>query len=441
MATRTKENESETYRPGVPGRLFGGIKHYISDIRRFSRNVRLYLLGSALMGLNFQVFLVLFNLYLKELGYPEGDIGQFISARAVGMTMVAIPAAILLGRLRLKPFLLTSCVLLAIFSFVMVTYPVYHIMLMFAILAGMSFAIFRVAGGPFFMRNSTKVERTHVFSFSFGMMLLAGMIGSVGSGELAAAIGDYYGDIILGYKYALYIGIAVALLALVPFALIEAASPSKDENRIRLNREQLRRRGKFYFKIMLANLIIGSGAGLVIPFLTLYFRDRFGLPPDAIGKYYALVHFSMLAGTLIGPVLARRFGLVRTVVMTQLASIPFMLILSYSYILPLSVAAFVVRGGLMNLGVPITNNLGMELAEENEQGLANALLMIAWTGSWMFSSVIGGHLIEAYGYTVAMNITVTLYVTSSIVFYSFFRKAEVHSEKEHAWVIVRENVI
>lgn len=441
MVTRTKEDQTESHRLNAIGRLIGGVKHYVSDVRRFSPNVRLYLLGSALMGLNFQVFLILFNLYLRELGYPEGDIGQILSARAVGMTVIAIPAAILLGRLRLKPFLLTSCVLLAVFSFVMVSYPVYQLMLLFAVLTGMSFAIFRVAGGPFFMRNSTKVERTHVFSFSFGMMLLAGIVGSVGSGELASAIGEHYGDIIIGYRYALYVGIAVALLALVPFSLIEASRPSDEENRIRISRQQLRLRGKLYAKIMVANLIIGSGAGLVIPFLTLYFRDRFGLPPDEIGKYYALMQFSMLAGTLVGPVLARRFGLVRTVVITQLASIPFLLILSYSYILPLSVAAFVVRGGLMNLGVPITNNLGMELAEQNEQGLINALLMIAWTGSWMFSTAAGGHLIEAYGYTVAMNITVILYVTSSILFYSFFHKAEIHSQEEHAWVIIRENAI
>jgi MFS family permease len=305
MDIRVWENETESCQQTIPERLIGGIRHYISDIRRFSRNVRLYLIGSALMGLNFQVFLVLFNLYLRELGYPEGDIGHIISARAVGMTLIAIPAAILLGRLRLKPFLMVSCISLAIFSYVMVTYPVFQLMALFAILSGMSFAIFRVASGPFFMRNSTRVERTHVFSFSFGTMLLAGMIGSVASGELAAAIGAHYDDIIIGYRYALYIGIVIALLALAPFAMISAADPARDENRIRLSRSQLRRRGKFYFKIMLANLIIGSGAGLIIPFLTLYFRDRFGLPPDTIGMYYALVHFAMLAGTLAGPVLAR----------------------------------------------------------------------------------------------------------------------------------------
>jgi predicted MFS family arabinose efflux permease len=132
--------------------------------------------------------------------------------------------------------------------------------------------------------------------------------------------------------------------------------------------------------------------------------------------------------------------LVRTVVFTQLASIPFMLTLSYSYILSLSVLAFIFRGGLMNLGVPIVTNLAMELSDRDEQGLVNALLMVSWTGSWMVSAALGGQLIESYGYTVAMNITIILYVLSSIMFYGFFRKTEARSREESGWVILRGEV-
>jgi len=53
MDIRVWENETESCQQTIPERLIGGIRHYISDIRRFSRNVRLYLIGSALMGLNF----------------------------------------------------------------------------------------------------------------------------------------------------------------------------------------------------------------------------------------------------------------------------------------------------------------------------------------------------------------------------------------------------
>ncbi len=424
--------------PSGFNKVVGGVRNYINEIKLFSRNARLYLLGSFLMGLNFQVFLLLLNLYLKELGFVEGDIGLIASSRAVGMTIIAIPAAILLSRVRLKPLLMATVVLFAFFSYNIVSSQTLILMICWSILSGMSFAFYRVASAPFYMRNSTKTERTHLFSFSFGMMILAGMVGSITSGKLAVLLGEYTGDIITGYQYTLYIGIALSLLALIPFGMIHSTKPSKEEKQIRISKEQFKKRGIFYLKITSANFLIGMGAGLVIPFLNLYFRDRFHLKPDTIGLYYFLVQFAMLAGSLAGPLLVKRFGLVRTIVSTQLASIPFMLTLSYSYILPLAAIAFIVRGGLMNLGVPIVTNLGMELSDKKEQGLVNSLLMVAWTSSWMVSSAIGGHLIEQYGYTFTMNITIFLYLLSSLIFYYSFRNVESRSTQHSGWALIKE---
>ena len=58
----------------------GGIVSYLTILRMFSRNARLYLIGSFLMGVNFHVFQLLLNLYLKELGFVESQIGLVISA-------------------------------------------------------------------------------------------------------------------------------------------------------------------------------------------------------------------------------------------------------------------------------------------------------------------------------------------------------------------------
>jgi predicted MFS family arabinose efflux permease len=390
------------------------------------------------MGINFHVFQLLFNLYLKELGFDESNIGFVISSRAVGMTLIAIPAAIILSRIKLKPILLASCFLFALFTFFITSYTQMEFLIGFSILSGMAFAFYRVAAGPFYMRNSTEVERTYLFSVSFGMMIMAGMVGSVTSGKIVTIIADLTGDIIIGYRYTLYAGIFGSLLALFPFYKIKAAAPSAEENRIYINRKQLKRRGKFYFKVTIANFLVGLGAGLIIPFLNLYFRDRFNLEPDTIGLFYFFVALSMMMGSLSGPVLAKRFGLVRAVVITQLVSIPFMFILAYSYFLPIVVLAFVLRAGFMNLGVPIVTNLGMELSDKKEQGLVNALLMISWTSSWMISSAVGGHLIEAYGYTITINITIALYLMSTALFYTFFRKAEVKTDATPRWAIIRE---
>ena len=102
----------------------GGIVSYLTILRMFSRNARLYLIGSFLMGVNFHVFQLLLNLYLKELGFVESQIGLFISARALGATLLAIPVAIILSRVKLKPLLLTGCIIMAGFSYFITTLDV-----------------------------------------------------------------------------------------------------------------------------------------------------------------------------------------------------------------------------------------------------------------------------------------------------------------------------
>ena len=421
-------------------RIKSGIAEYLSSVHAFSLNSRLYLLGSFLMGVNFHVFQLLLNLYLKELGFTESQIGLVVSARAVGMTLAAIPMALALSRVRLKPILIAGSILLSIFSFLITNSEMLWLLIGFSILGGMSFSFFRVASGPFYMSNSTPSERTHLFSFSFGMMLLAGLFGSLFSGKLVVWLGSASGDVVLGYKYTLMVGVLSSLLALIPFSKVKTAQPCIEENRIVLNKQQLKKRRWFYVKISSANFIVGLGAGLIIPFLNLFFRDRFAQPPDRITFFYFLSHVMMILGIMAAPVLVKTIGLVRTVVTTQLASIPFMLFLSFGHSLPLVVGAFVIRAGLMNIGVPIITNLGMELSWKSEQALVNALLVVAWTSSWMVSAALGGLLIQYLGYTVTINITVGIYVISSIVFYFLFRDSETKKDGDVRWSIICEDI-
>jgi len=422
------------------GRIKSGFADYLASIRLFSRNAHLYLIGSFLMGVNFHVFQLLLNLYLKELGFAEGNIGLIVSARAVGMTIAAIPIAYVMSKIKLKPILIAGSILLSIFSFFITSFEMLGFLIGFSILSGISFSFFRVASGPFYMNNSTAAERTHLFSFSFGMMLLAGMVGALFSGKIVLIMAGFTGDLILGYRYTLYLGIVSSLLALIPFTMVRGGKPAVHENRILLNKVQLKKRGKFYLKITSANFVLGLGAGLVIPFLNLFFRDRFSQPPDKITFFYFLSHLAMLIGIIGAPVLAKKIGLVRTVVITQLASIPFMFILSFSHSLPLVLTAFILRAGLMNIGVPIITNLGMELSHKSEQGLVNALLMTAWTLSWMVSAALGGSLIEHFGYTFTINITISIYVFSSIMFYFLFKDIEIKEANTKRWSVICEDL-
>jgi predicted MFS family arabinose efflux permease len=401
----------------------------------FSPNVRWYLLGAFLMGMNFEIFQLLLNLYFKELQFGEGDIGLVNACRAMGMAIMAIPASILFARFHIRPMLLIGVSGFTLFSVLIITTQEIWILMGLSLLVGVSWSLFRVFSGPFYMRNSTPAERSHLFSCSFAVLILAGMIGSAGAGQLVTVLGAYYGDILVGYKLALVVGVLIGTLALFPFAMVTAHEPVPRNERISLNMRQLRSRGGFYGKLIFVNFLIGVGAGLIIPFLNLYFKERFHLAPDMIGLFFLAVSAAMFVGTLSGPILARRFGLVRAVVITQLASLPFMLMLAYTYSLPVAFAAFVIRGGLMNLNAPISSHLAMELSEEAERPLVNALLMISWTGSWMIAVAIGGELVERHGFTLVLNIASGLYLVASILYYYFFRNIEQRRDDESGWYI------
>lgn len=400
------------------------VADYWQNLRLFSRNVRLYLLASFLIGLTFAGYMLLLNLYLREQGASESFIGTILSSGALGMTLASIPAAFILRRIKLKKILLSSTVVYGLSILFLSWLPVTNFLVLASFSAGIAMTFYRVASAPFFMRNSTPKERTYIFSMNFGVALMASMLGSLIFGQMVTILSDMTGGMVGAYRWTFLVSVALGLLALVPFSMLKASDPGQEDEKADFSYTLLKRRAWLYAKLFIPYFIVGTGAGLIIPFLNIYFRDRFDQPPDKIGLFYFAVHTTMLIGILAGPVLAKKMGLVRTLVSTQLLSIPFMIVLAYTYSLPLAFFAFLIRGALMNLGMPIGKNFSMEMVGKSEQALVNALMMFAWTSSWMISAAIGGHLIEKHGYTLPLMITVGLYIISSISYYVFFRNSE-----------------
>jgi len=420
-------SQNETRSP-LPVSLFnkavGGVVDYWHHLQLFSRNVRLYLLASFLIGLTFAGYMLLLNLYLREQGAAESFIGNVLSAGAVGMTLTSIPAAFILRRIKLKKILLISTVVYGLAIIVLTWLPVNNMLILISFVGGVAMTFYRVAAAPFFMRNSHHEERTYVFSLSFGVSLLASMVGSVIFGSMVTSLEPLVGGMVAAYRWTFVVSVALGLSSLIPFALIRAADPAHEDKKAVFSLSLLKSRMGFYLKLYLPYFVVGLGAGLIIPFLNLYFRDRFGQPPDKIGVFFTAVHATMFIGILAGPVLARKLGMVRSLFWTQIISIPFMVLLAYTYSLELAFFAFLIRGALMNLGQPIGTNFGMEMVDKEEQPFVNALFMFGWNSSWMFSTIIGGRLIEAHGYTLPLMITAGLYLLSSILYYVFFRNSE-----------------
>lgn len=400
------------------------VSDYIADIKLITRNVWLFLAGALLIGLLHSFMWLLLNLYFKEIGFGEGLIGQVLSMFALGGTLAAIPVAWLIARYRLKPLLVGTALLTCGFFLILCNLQIYALILISAFVVGVLMTVLRIASGPFFMRNSTEQERTLLFSLLFSNFIIAGMVGSIGGGAMQEFVQELTGSSIKGYQYTLSFAALVSALAVIPFLMIKAKPPHPEEVKKTFSLASFRRKWRLFFKLTFPHFLVGAGAGLIIPFLNLYFRNRFELEPGRIGFYFSMLQVTMLFGVLAGPILRRKFGFIRTVVITELASIPFMLILSFTANLTVAFWAFIFRGALMNMAQPVSTTFAMEAVAEEDHGLINSLATIAWTGSWAISAQIGGIIIEKHGFVPSFLLAIVLYAASAVLYYSFFSKSE-----------------
>lgn len=410
---------------------------YVDNIRRISPESWWFLVGTMFVSLAWLTFMLLFNLYMKERGYPEGVMGQVLSAQSFGTMAMAIPAAYLVSRMSARMALALSSIGVAL-GFTWVTLvDLKGLIIAAAFLAGMMLAFSRIYSSPFLMKYTTASERAIVFSLNFAASLGSGLIAHLGAGSLHRYFTGLSGSTIEAYRWVLWCGAGCGVLGAVAYSRLPGGVISQRRPRLPM-REFVRTKGGLFFRLVFPSFLVGLGAGLIIPFLNLYFRDRFNLSTQTIGVYYAMVQASMIVGVLLGPELARRFGMVRTIVMSELASLPFMAVLAFTHNLTFATIAFLARGALMNLGVPIANNYLMERVGIEDRATANSLSLLAWTSSWAITTAIGGWMIELWGYAPPLLAGCALYVVSSGLYYYYFRNEEIYAGRMSPGIVEPE---
>jgi len=395
---------------------------YFEHLKLFKSNAKYYLLSAFIMNLSLSGFSLLFNLFLKELNFPETIIGYRLSIYSLGSLIIAVPATLSAKRRDFRSIFSTSILILVITSLSQIFFTELGPLLTATIIGGMFTTYYSIAVAPFIMRNTTKKERTYLFSLNYANVLAAGIFGNIIAGFLPGLFMKLKFPVVQSYE------ISLMLMALSSFFALIFVS-KMNEDRIPDKQAKLKdifkiRDPSLLLKVTLPSFIVGMGAGLIIPFMNLYFKNRINLPVEKIGIIFSISQIFMFLGILLGPPLAKKFGKIRTVVITQFLSIPFMLILAFMEQYLLVAIAFFMRASLMNMAQPLTTNFAMEAVPENEQEITNSTLSVAWTFSWTITTAIGGNLIQHYGFTLPLVIAALLYVISSILYFIFFFKVE-----------------
>ena len=397
---------------------------YIDRVGAFSPNARFYLLSVVLSGAALGVYRLLFNFYVLSMGYTEALLGTLITTSSLTALIAALPMGYLVDILGRKASLIIGGLLEALAIAVMVIFPSTATLIGTSILLGLGQCLAGVTMGPFLMENSSDKERTYLFSFASGLQMASGFFGNWIGGNLPTWMSSFQAGSTptSPTAYALSLGVIAVGTTLAVFPLLFLRTPrlKLEERSMFAPLSYFGQHSKLLSRLVLPMLVTGLGAGLIMPFMNVFFRNVYHQPDPVIGSMFAWGSLAMGIGLLIAPPLADRYGKIQVVVITQALSIPFLFMLGFSPLFSLSAVAYYIRLVLMNMSGPVYQTFVMERVEPSARGTVASLVSMANNVGWAFSPQISGWIQVNYGFHPAFAATMVLYLVGIYMYWRYF---------------------
>lgn len=401
----------------------GVVATYIKRVRAFSPNARKYLISIIIYGAGFGVHRILFNFFLRSLNFDETFMGLLSTISSMTTLLSALPMGYLADHFGRKFSLVLSGIVTGISILLMALFPTTSVLIATNILMGVGSSLSGVVSGPFLMENSGEEERTYLFSMSSGLRMAAFSIGDWIGGYMPTWFGDLLNiSPISETAYAWAIGMSglMVIIAVIPNLMLHR-NKLEHENRATFAPIAFARRNPGILnKLLLPMLVTSIGAGLIMPFMNIFFSNVHNQPDQVIGVMFAWGSLAMGIGLILAPVFADRYGKIRVVVFTQSLSIPFLALLGFSPLFSLSAVAYFVRLTLMNMSSPVYDTFVMEQVEPDSRAMVASLSSMVNSFGRAFSPVASGWMQVNYGFGPPFIGTITLYLISIGLYYLFF---------------------
>lgn len=249
-----------------------------------------------------------------------------------------------------------------------------------------------------------------------------GAIGALGAGlpitlqhRLDLSVLSSYRVVFLGYS-ALSLVIAAFYLLLSPG--VEVANPSTltifgiaPDTR------------KIITKLTALFSLDALGGGFLTDALVAYwFFRRFGIGEHDLGLVFFVVHILNACSHLGAAWLARRIGLVNTMVFTHLPSSLFLMAVPLAPSFKWAVLLFLCRGALVEMDVPTRQSYVAAVVRPGERTFASGITNLARNVFWAVGSSLAGFLMQNVAFSAPLVIGGGTKIAYDLLLFRAFRK-------------------
>jgi MFS family permease len=173
------------------------------------------------------------------------------------------------------------------------------------------------------------------------------------------------------------------------------------------------------------------GGGFLTDALVAYwFFRRFGVSEEGLGMVFFAVHILNAASHLGAAWLARRIGLVRTMVFTHLPSSLFLIAIPFAPSFKVAILLFLCREALVEMDVPTRQSYVAAVVLPNERTFASGFTNLARNVFWAVGSSVAGLVMQNLTFSAPLVIDGGMKVSYDLVLYRAFRKLRTPEEIE-----------
>lgn len=385
------------------------------------RNTILFMASLFLHGVSSAIYSLWFNLHLLALGLPKGLLGVLNALPSALALAMGLPAGRWMESIGRRRMMAVGGMGMALGTLLVGLGTSPLSIGMGVVWIGIGYNLFMIPQAPFLMENAPPERRTALFALASALLFWAGFLGEWIGGLLPDGLQRILPLGPTPYAGPILFTALLDFLALLPLLGIRerprpaaaAALPPAPSLSISP------------LSLALPHLLLGIGAGLSLPFLNVYFRERYGMPDEALGALFAAASALTGLGALLAPPLARRWGRIPTVALTQGLSVLALIGMALTEQAGLAALAMLLRSILMNMGAPLYTEFCMATLPPREPGIASGLLNAAWEAGWMLGAAASGFLQDRFGSMVPVFlITAFFYGISTLYQYLAFAPRE-----------------
>lgn len=400
------------------------------DYRGIPRSARLLVYAGVMPALATGMVFNDLSYFLTQVqGIPATIMGSIIMVMGIAMVAASVPMGIAADRFGRKRIWIIGNTVASLDIALFALTTNIALLLFAAVLEGVSDAAFSASSSALMADLAGDEKRTSTFS-------LFGFLGSIASG-----LGSFVIPFVVLLEAIGLTNKESHILIYVGVALLSVASTVLVLN-IRTPRSQARGGGIKGFmpskskhvlaKYITANSILAAGAGLFVPIMAYWFSLMYGVPDTISVPILGISSILIGVSSLAAPMLARKIGVVKAIVLTQGTSMIFMVTTPLSPQFASASIVYTIRSFLMNMAGPLQSSMIMGLVSPDERGAAAGISAALWRLPNAFTVGIGSWFLNEGYLSAPFFVAATLYGISIALFWNFFSRIRMPEEIANA---------